>query len=287
MDMFTQILIFLLFPVALIASNVWLRTTVQRDVNHRYDKKIEELKSDLRNTEETFRAELRQKEQEISALRDGAMAMRAQRLAMVDKRRLEAVEKLWEATKDLGAFKHISNMATIIKFDEAAKRAKSDPEIRELFKSMAGPALDRSEPTGAAESEEPFLSPQSWALFSSYKAILGFAVARWKLLVVGLGDEKFLKDAQLREMLSTTLPDRAKWIATADIGAFHFLLDELEAKLLAELRRTLAGHEDDEEAVRRAATISKLAASATSPEQAIDEARIPPGLIQHLETPEG
>lgn len=60
-------------------------------------------------------------------------------------------------------------------------------------------------------------------------------------------------------MLIAALPAKEDFIKTADPGAFYHLIDELETQLLEELKRALAGDEDDRETVKRAGEISKLA----------------------------
>src|SRR5438105_1233155 len=87
---------------ALLAAVLWasrelISTRLTRTVQHEFDKKIESLRADFRASEERFKAELREKEAEISALRSGALSVLASRQAALDKRRLEAVDQIWTA----------------------------------------------------------------------------------------------------------------------------------------------------------------------------------------------
>jgi hypothetical protein len=68
-----------IYGILLIAHFVFTRWTEKR-IQYGFDAKIENL-----------RAELRTKEAEISALREGVLSGRANRQALLDKRRLEAV----------------------------------------------------------------------------------------------------------------------------------------------------------------------------------------------------
>jgi hypothetical protein len=83
------------FGIAIFAGRNWLKATIEHSVQHHFDKEIEELRTELRKSEETFKSELRLKETEIGALRDGILSGRTQRQAFLDRRRLDAVERLW------------------------------------------------------------------------------------------------------------------------------------------------------------------------------------------------
>jgi hypothetical protein len=50
--------------------------------------------AELHKSDDAFKSELRSKEAEIAALRDGILSRRMQRQALLDKRRMEAVEKV-------------------------------------------------------------------------------------------------------------------------------------------------------------------------------------------------
>lgn len=79
----------------LIATLGWLArnlilTRLKATVQHEFDGKLEALRTDLRKSEESFRADLRAKETDIQVLRSGALSGMASRQATLDKRRLQA-----------------------------------------------------------------------------------------------------------------------------------------------------------------------------------------------------
>lgn len=47
-------------------------------------------------------------------------------------------------------------------------------------------------------------------------------------------------------MLKTVLPHQSDWIEKNDPSLYYYLLDEIKDLLLAELKRTLEGHEADQ-----------------------------------------
>jgi hypothetical protein len=90
-----------------IARN-WIKASIERSVQHGFDAKLETLRTELRKNEEGFKSDLRSKETEISALRDGVLSGRAQRQALLDKRRLDAVECVWASVIALAPFKGVA-----------------------------------------------------------------------------------------------------------------------------------------------------------------------------------
>lgn len=234
-----------------------IKAEIERSVQHKFDAKIETLRGDLRKNEEEFKSELRLKETEISALRDGVLGGRVNRQAMLDKRRLEAVERVWAAVAELAPFKAISASMAVINFDAASKQSPHEPTLRKFFE-IIGKNVPDDFPTALAHNERPFASPVAWALFSAYQTIIGGAYVRAKILELGIeGAGEFLNTEYVKNLLKTTLPDRAKFIDQSDIGAHYYLLDELEARLLAELMNTLEGVEVDEAAIAQSAKIMK------------------------------
>jgi hypothetical protein len=67
----------LVMAVAAFAGRNLIQASIEQSVQHKYDAKIEGLRSELRNSEETFKSELRSKEAEISLLREGVLSGRA------------------------------------------------------------------------------------------------------------------------------------------------------------------------------------------------------------------
>jgi hypothetical protein len=87
----------------------WIKARIEQSVRSGFEAKLEALRSDLRRSEEDLKSELRSKEAEITALRDGILSGRTQRQALVDKRRLEAIDGLWAAFTTLAPFTMVSN----------------------------------------------------------------------------------------------------------------------------------------------------------------------------------
>ena len=95
-----------LTTTALFAAALWLgrkviSTRLTKSVEHEFNKKLESVRSQMRDSEERLKAELRTKEAEIAALRSGALTALASRQMAMDNRRLEAIDQLWASVTAL------------------------------------------------------------------------------------------------------------------------------------------------------------------------------------------
>jgi hypothetical protein len=76
---------------------------------------------------------------------------------------------------------------------------------------------------------------------------------RLKLLTTGMENvHEILDEKNTKKLLKSALPHQAEYIDKYDAGAYHFLLDELEEKLLAELKKAIDGSEIDQASIERA-----------------------------------
>ncbi len=245
----------LLALVLYLARNL-LEVRLKNSVKHDYDRKIELLKTDLRNSEESFKAELKVKESQIDALRSGALSGLVNRQAALYERRLEAVNQLWGAITSLQSAKTISLKMSAINFETAEKISADDPRVREMFEVLAKGFDANSMDTKEASLARPFISPLAWALFSAYASIISYAVLKIMLLQKGLGKNLINVEA-IMELVKVALPHQKNYIEEHGPDALHYLLEELENKILSELEKILNGEESDKESVKQAALILK------------------------------
>ena len=250
-------------PTALLAAALWLSrnliaTRLTNSVRHEFDTKLATLKSELTKSEDSFRADLRAKELEITSLRSGALAGLASRLAALDKRRLKGVEQLWSAVNALAPAKSAAMFISVMNFEVAAREAAKNPKFRQVFDVIAKPLNLDTVVKNDAWKARPFVSPLAWALFAASQAIVLFAVTRLKVLQIGIDDApEILDPSAVAKLIKAALPDRAAYVDEHGPGVYHYLLDELETKLLDEMRRMLQGIESDEAGLTQAAAILK------------------------------
>lgn len=257
MDWFPAITTTSLFAAALWFGQNLIRTRLTNSVAHEFNAKLEELRAQLREGEERFKADLRAKEAEIAALRGGAMTALASRQVAVDKRRLEAIDQLWSAVNALAPARAISAMMSSIKFEAAAKESEKDPKVREFFRTLGSELDPRSLDLSGAAKARPFVSPVAWATYSAFQAIVLHAVTRLRLLQTGLGTKDFLDNEGISKLAKVALPHAADYIDRLGPAIYHQLAEQLEAKLLQDINDMLSGTEADKARIQQAAEILK------------------------------
>jgi hypothetical protein len=247
--------------IVIFAGRNLIKSWIEKGIQHRFDARLEELRAEFRAAEEELKSDLRIKEADIIALRDGPLSGRTQRQALVDARRIDAIQKLWEGIVALTPFKGLSAAMAPLNVDALAKRA-NEPKVKE-FIGVISTVVNRNPDVLAnnpAKNERPFVSPLAWAYFFAYLTIVSIAFANMKLLEVGTENlsELFAKES-IRNFLKTVLPHRAEFIDRNEPMTYYYLLDEIEVLLLEELQKMLRGEDLDTAGVEQAARIMEMA----------------------------
>ncbi|MCI0420645.1 MAG: hypothetical protein L0312_15700, partial [Acidobacteria bacterium] len=219
---------------ALLALALWLTrnlvlTRLTKSVQHEFDAKLETLRAVLRKNEEEFKAELRRKDDEITAIRTAAMTALASSQAEVERRRIQAVDQLWNGVKVLSSGKWAASVLSTLKIDIVSAHIENDPKLQQVIGVMA---LNIDEIpklwTGSeAHAARPYVSPMAWALFSAYQAIMGFAVSLLAMLKQGLPAEKFFDQKGIANILKAALPEHGEYIDRYGSAGYFYLLDQL------------------------------------------------------------
>lgn len=249
------ILFWVVVPVVGFIARHWIVATISKSVQHHFDRKLEEVRADLRKTEERFKSDLRDREAEIAGLRNAVLSGSAGRQALLDKRRFEAVEKVWTAVNNLAVLKPLSATMALLNFKAVAEEV-NDPRMQTFLSVIGASAPDPQKLQNLARDEQPYLSELAWAYFSAYTTILYGSHLRYLILKAGVEKaDKFLTNEGAKKILKAALPHQTQFIDENEPGTYHYLLEEIEACLLAELRRILEGREADQAATMRAKDI--------------------------------
>ena len=132
----------------------------------------------------------------------------------------------------------------------------------------------------ARSSTACFLPELAWAYFNAYTTILYGSLIRYSILKIGLDDAaKYLKEDATRKILKAALPQFAKFIDDNEPETYHYLLDEIVARLLVELRKVLEGQDADQAATARAKAIMDAIrhANEEKPASAVSDAQATSG----------
>jgi hypothetical protein len=247
----------ILIPSALALAGVIFRESLREyitsGIRHSFEIEIEKLKADLAH-----------KENEISAIRDGALSGMSNRRALLNARKLRAIDQLWGNVVSLGRLKGASQQISILNLENVNRRIETDQKLQQFFK-ISGDGFDMEKANVSdAEKQRPFVSLRVWALFSAYNIIIVSAVARLKMLATGTDTTKMFAEEQMSKILKAALPHRSAYIDSAGLAGRHYLLDELEEALLVEMSAMLEGKEDDKKAVENAQDILEVVRKAKS-----------------------
>lgn len=251
------IILYIAIPIGIFLGKNWLKAKIEGSVQHTFNEKLE-----------VIRAELRTKEAEISALRDGILSGRATRQAAIDQRRLQAVERIWtRVSNTFVPYKHVSRIVSkVVDFDTVRRLAENDA-YRTMFKAALThiPADDTK--VNDVGAERLFVSPPIWAYFSAYQTIMYISYRIAKELSLGGEDQTALFVAKpVHEVLKAALPHRAEYIDQHPDSAYYELLDELEDRLMGELTSMLEGHHFDKAEVKHSAEILRQVRKANDAE---------------------
>lgn len=220
----------------------WIAQQVRGDVEER----LEKLKSGLRDSEGEF-----------SAFREGAMANLKNTQALLAQRRIKAVDDLWSSVEEWSKFQGtILAIAWITDESFMAALQRGDAEHIDLAEVFLESAPTNIEGVGAsASSARPYVSDFAWALYIAYFSVFAYAVMVAKVFKPRQAKKAKLPLQALDNILTKALPDMADYIKSSGVVGHYHLTDVLRTRLLAELRSTLGGKEQDAESIARAAAV--------------------------------
>ncbi len=246
-------------PTVVVLVIGWLLRNVianrlTHSVKHEFDTKLENLKAELKTKEEALKADLRAKENELAAMRGGAMSAMASRQMAIDKRRLEAVDQLWDAFNNLAPLRNMAEILAQYDFEAVAKAAENNPKMRQAFEMFSQFADPTKITFGEPHKARPFVSPMGWAYFAAYNSIAIQAMVKAQVLRFGM-PAKLVSNEKIASLVKTALPEFATTIEQHGDAIYHYLLEILESKLLLELQRMLTDTEAYRTNVEQAAQI--------------------------------
>lgn len=247
-----------------IALGTYYKAKVEKAVQHNFDAKLEKVRADFRQDEERLKADLRANGEQIAALRAGALSGLASRNAAIDKRRLEAIERLWAAVVHQAQYKMAIRMTAALHMDKAIElAAKGDAEAAKI-QGMANliwetSGLDKVTVGPSSDTERPFLPPLAWALFSAYRQVVAHPLAQLAAIRSGVGPKMLVDPKPMLELVKSALPHKAEFIDNHGTGVLSYLVGDLEEKLLLELQKSLSNPGADQAGIEQAAAILRAA----------------------------
>lgn len=233
----------------------WLLARIANSVQHGFNVQLESVRAELRTSEERLKSALRDKEAEISSLRTTILSSSANRQDLLDKRRFQAVERVWTAVNDLWPLKNLAASLAVLNVSAISKQAH-DPKMQRFISTFDSGLPAPTEMKNVARDEQPFLPQLAWAYYDAYRTVVIVGYSRYHSFKTGIEDpDQYLNFEPVKNILKTTLPECAQWIDANKPESFYYLLDELEKRLLAELRKVLDGQQADQASIEKASGI--------------------------------
>lgn len=235
----------------LLAALAWLlkgliKTRLVASVEHEFSEKLEKL-----------RASIRDKQEQIDSVRRTATSVVVNNRQSVDQRRIAAIDAVVASVE--ASKKHLwaSSILSRLKVEEVVKQL-DQPNVRSFIEGLS-PNLESYTPDASVNLEaakaQPYLTVSAWAFYKAYVGILSYDFMRLLTLKHGFDPGKFTTDEKLREAVLLALPEMEGFVGKYGVTAYHHLLDDLESKLMSELRAIAEGKGEDELAVKRAQAI--------------------------------
>jgi hypothetical protein len=234
----------------------WFEERLKRSIQHDYDKKLELLRSELRAEEEQRKAALKENNTTVDAL----LRRISEQNTMLDTRRVQAVERLWQEFIALRKLSGVVMVLASINFDKAAELAERDPRTREMFKAMM-PNLEVPD-MAVAEAQRPFLSALPSICFDAYFTCVAHSLMKAKMLTMGLNMKGAIEDKAVLVAMKKALPSRTQYIDEHGLRIMHLLLPEMQELLLYTLGTEIGADESDQTKVERLVAVPALVAEA-------------------------
>ncbi len=257
-DWVTALLSTSLVGLALWFSRSFITEHLKNSIKHDYEKKIENLRDELRKSEASFKFELRAKESEVESLRKGALSGIVTRHEKLYQRKIQAADQLWGAIISLGTIKYISKLMATINFETVANESARNPQFKEIFSMIDKGCSAENIDTTEASIARPFLPPLVWALFSAYRSIIIHAYIKMQAIKSGV-DKDFTDVEGVARLVKEALPDPeyTAYIEKHGPSAYYYLLETLETKMLSEIEKVLKDESSDKESIEAAGRILK------------------------------
>ncbi len=162
---------------------IFFKTSFESWLKHQFDLKLEEAKSSFRQEEEQFKAAMASREKKLESLATAALSSMASRNQVLDKRRVEALENLWNAVIEMRPLRAAARFTESLKMDVLIDRAsKGDAQAAKVQQFAATlwttSGLEGFKLADLPDRERPFISPLVWGLFSAYRQLSAFPMAQ-------------------------------------------------------------------------------------------------------------
>jgi len=260
-----------------------LRTTFAKWLQHELNIRLEQYKAARTQDAERLKSELSAQNNRIEALQRGALSGMEARRTALDRRRLEAAERVWSFVASIHSIETtVLETFARLRLDKIASAAK-DSGVRDWF----GVIIDNSgykdlPPAHTIMKEQPFVSPIVWAMFYAYRAVVLSALIPFHAIRHGIDPKEMIDTKHIHELITTALPKvTPAFLEQWGTSAYPLVAKMLREQLLKELLESLDSPQSDQQSLEKAADIVARAAKLSDP----SSSAIPPLLAKDAMMP--
>lgn len=225
-----------------------------------FEKQLENLRSDLRRSEDSFRSELQSKERHFSTLVESTLSARATRSDKVAGRKIEALESIWMKFHELSSLKFASTIYQTFKVEALEKEALRNVNLRKMLEQMLQQDLAEVAKNGRVSFERIYVPDIINAIHSAYFSILFTISLHLKTISFGMEDAgKLFNWDKIKQTVLAILPHQKEFLEKYGESGLPYLLEDIERLMLQEVRAALDGKLDDNDSLERARAILESA----------------------------
>lgn len=236
-------------------ARTFLKSWIEGQVRQYHD--VERAKSE---------SALRLVESRLSELSGFAIAAEVKNAALLQERRLNAIDSIWGEVGKLARFRFQVSAMQIIKLEEMAAAAPKDESIRTFAKTLCSNLAEDEVSRFSQLNARIYVSERLWGAYDAYSTVMVCAYGILKALENGLPNADKLFDwSKINAVLKLALPHQEGYIEKYPKSAAFYLADELEANLLNVIRAELSGEQPTTDAIAKAAKMIELAETLRQP----------------------
>lgn len=219
-----------------------LRTFITKGIETKFDERLESLKS-----------EIRAREHEITILRETVLNRRAYRQNLVDDRRVEAIQNIWSHVCGQKSQQLVGSAMTLLR-PEVFERDYIEPSVQQGLRSAlktAGIDFENREfqsPVAAFQATDELFVPQSvWSLYEAHRTINGLILGGAIAYALGVSNtNKYIKVEDSIAKVDSVIPGARQYAEEYGVYSLFNLVDEIDKRLLLQLRSIVQGNELDD-----------------------------------------
>ncbi|MEB5886804.1 hypothetical protein [Enterobacter roggenkampii] len=224
-----------LLGVIIYFSRSTLTKWIGKSIEHRFDKKIE-----------NFKSEIRDKEKELEQIRLFMASTRRERDSTLQTKRFEAAEILMRSRQFLGQFTMLVEYVKMLNMNEILDK-RNDPKITQFIKALTDPVEidEKLRVYGTFDRTLPdlYLNDRVKKLFEAYQFIILNAVMIMKVLSmpgININPDLFKKDSLRKTVIELAPLAKEGFDQFGDSYAYHWT-NYFYEEILKELRNELLG----------------------------------------------